>query len=52
MECFLNDLVCTTDDNGGVHSNSGVINRLFAVMADGGIYRLPSNESLTVSIDF
>ncbi len=27
---------CTTDDGGGVHSNSGVVNRTFALMVDGG----------------
>jgi len=29
---------CTTDDNGGVHVNSGVPNHLFALLVDGGVY--------------
>ena len=28
--------VCTTGDNGGVHSNSGVPNHTFALLVDGG----------------
>jgi hypothetical protein len=30
--------VCTTGDNGGVHSNSGVPNHGFALLVDGGTY--------------
>ncbi len=30
--------VCTTADNGGVHTNSGVPNHAYALMVDGGIY--------------
>jgi Zn-dependent metalloprotease len=30
--------VCSTDDAGGVHSNSGVPNHAFALMTDGGTY--------------
>jgi Zn-dependent metalloprotease len=30
--------VCTTGDNGGVHSNSGVPNHAFALLVDGGTY--------------
>jgi Zn-dependent metalloprotease len=30
--------VCTEDDNGGVHSNSGVPNHAFALLVDGGAY--------------
>eukprot|EP01038_Epipyxis_sp_PR26KG_P009629 gene9629-12965_t len=44
-ECFGNPSTtystyyyCGNNDSGGVHSNSGVINRLFAVLVDGGIY--------------
>ncbi|MET8519287.1 M4 family metallopeptidase [Nocardioides sp. NPDC004968] len=29
---------CTTDDSGGVHSNSGVINHHYALLVDGGAY--------------
>jgi Zn-dependent metalloprotease len=29
-------------DNGGVHKNSGILNRLFAVLSDGGQYEDPS----------
>ncbi len=29
---------CREDDNGGVHSNSGVPNHAFALLVDGGIY--------------
>ncbi len=29
---------CSTDDSGGVHTNSGVVNHTFALMVDGGTY--------------
>lgn len=29
---------CSTDDNGGVHSNSGVVNRGYSLLVDGGTY--------------
>ncbi|MCW2851613.1 MAG: Thermolysin metallopeptidase [Nocardioides sp.] len=29
---------CSTDDSGGVHSNSGVVNHSFALLVDGGTY--------------
>ncbi|WGY04255.1 M4 family metallopeptidase [Nocardioides sp. QY071] len=29
---------CSTDDNGGVHSNSGVVNHTYALLVDGGTY--------------
>jgi Zn-dependent metalloprotease len=29
---------CDTSDNGGVHTNSGVVNHLFALLVDGGTY--------------
>jgi len=29
---------CTTDDSGGVHTNSGVVNHTFALLVDGGTY--------------
>ncbi len=32
------DYSCSYDDNGAVHSNSGVPNHAFALMADGGAY--------------
>ncbi len=44
--CFANpgkvsdqsEYVCTTGDNGGVHTNSGVPNHLYALLVDGGTY--------------
>jgi len=30
--------LCTTGDNGGVHSNSGINNHAFALLVDGGTY--------------
>jgi Zn-dependent metalloprotease len=30
--------ICTTTDNGGVHTNSGVPNHAFALLTDGGTY--------------
>lgn len=51
-ECFFNpgstyseDYFCNEYDNGGVHINSGVLNRLFAVLVDGGEYENPSGGS-------
>ncbi len=40
---------CSEDDNGGVHSNSGVPNHAFALVADGGTYngRVVSGIGLT-----
>ena len=32
------DYACSTDDSGGVHTNSGVPNHAFAMIADGGSY--------------
>lgn len=29
---------CSTDDSGGVHSNSGIVNHTFALLVDGGTY--------------
>ena len=29
---------CDTDDTGGVHSNSGVVNHGYALLVDGGSY--------------
>jgi cysteine-rich repeat protein len=44
-ECFdnpgrvsSNDYWCSSDDGGGVHSNSGVPNHAFALLVDGGTY--------------
>lgn len=31
-------LACSTDDNGGVHTNSGIGNHAYALMVDGGSY--------------
>jgi hypothetical protein len=36
-------------DYGGVHYNSGVLNRLFAVLVDGGYISLNSTRSMTVA---
>ena len=30
--------VCSSDDNGGVHSNSGVVNHTYSLLVDGGTY--------------
>jgi bacillolysin len=56
-ECFINPgsvfsdaFVCTTSDEGGVHTNSGVPNRLYAVIVDGGEYEDPSNPSQRISV--
>ena len=59
-ECFnqpgdtYSDQVCCTTyyDGGGVHKNSGILNRLFAVVVDGGTYSDPTSttgETLTVA---
>ncbi len=57
-ECFYHpstvaslSYVCSMDDYGGVHANSGVPNRLFSVLVDGGKYDDPTNPGtqLTVS---
>eukprot|EP01006_Ploeotia_vitrea_P041396 TRINITY_DN66524_c1_g1_i2.p1 TRINITY_DN66524_c1_g1~~TRINITY_DN66524_c1_g1_i2.p1 ORF type:complete len:760 (-),score=-13.87 TRINITY_DN66524_c1_g1_i2:162-2441(-) len=55
-ECFGNpsttysdDFFCGTGDNGGVHYNSGVPNRLFAVLVDGGVFEHPGDgTTLTI----
>lgn len=41
--------VCTTADSGAVHSNSGVPNRLYAVLVDGGVYEDPAVAGQTVA---
>ena len=42
---------CTTyADNGGVHKNSGVLNRLYAVLVDGGQYDDPDTQGATISV--
>ncbi|MEZ4663297.1 MAG: M4 family metallopeptidase [Caldilineaceae bacterium] len=40
----LDQYVCTEDDGGGVHSNSGVPNHAFALLVDGGDY---NGQSIT-----
>lgn len=40
----LNEYVCSEDDSGGVHSNSGVPNHAFALLVDGGDY---NGQSIT-----
>lgn len=37
-------------DGGGVHQNSGVLNRLFAVLTDGGVYADPSDPDALITI--
>jgi bacillolysin len=32
------ELVCSAEDNGGVHTNSGIANHAYALMVDGGTY--------------
>jgi len=57
-ECFFNPgdtysdyYVCTTySDSGGVHQNSGVLNRLFAVLTDGGDYADPYTPAVVRSV--
>ena len=34
----LSTYTCSTSDNGGVHSNSGIINKAFYLMTDGGSF--------------
>jgi len=42
---------CTTyADSGGVHKNSGVMNRLYAVLTDGGEYTNPANPDEQLEI--
>lgn len=42
---------CTTyADSGGVHKNSGILNRLFAVLTDGGEYTDPNDPSEQLEI--
>lgn len=42
---------CTTyADSGGVHKNSGVMNRLYAVLTDGGEYTNPANPNQQLEI--
>lgn len=57
-ECFMHpgDVLsdyysCTTyADNGGVHKNSGVLNRLYAVLVDGGEYEDTDTSGQTISV--
>lgn len=56
-ECFYNpstvsssSYVCSVDDEGGVHANSGVPNRLFSVLVDGGKYDDPSNPGTQLTV--
>eukprot|EP00341_Mesodinium_pulex_P004758 CAMPEP_0116924236 /NCGR_PEP_ID=MMETSP0467-20121206/23375_1 /TAXON_ID=283647 /ORGANISM="Mesodinium pulex, Strain SPMC105" /LENGTH=801 /DNA_ID=CAMNT_0004602995 /DNA_START=19 /DNA_END=2424 /DNA_ORIENTATION=- len=51
-ECFCDPgttdspyFVCSTADSGAVHSNSGVPNRLYAVIVDGGVYADPASTT-------
>jgi hypothetical protein len=58
-ECFIHpgDVLsdyfsCTTyADNGGVHKNSGILNRLYAVLVDGGEYADPDSSGQTITVD-
>jgi Zn-dependent metalloprotease len=36
---------CGRQDNGGVHTNSGVLNRMYSVLVDGGVYADPNSSS-------
>ena len=49
---YSDQFTCTTYyDGGGVHKNSGILNRLFAVIVDGGVYDDPTSttgETLTI----
>jgi len=40
---------CSTGDNGGVHSNSGIPNHLFALLTDGGNYNSQSISGLGIT---
>jgi hypothetical protein len=45
-DTFSDQYCCTTYyDGGGVHKNSGVLNRLFAVLVDGGVYSDPASTT-------
>ena len=41
---------CGRQDNGGVHTNSGVLNRMYSVLVDGGVYADPNSSSKTLSV--
>jgi hypothetical protein len=57
-ECFFHPSTTTADyyscttyaDSGGVHKNSGILNRLYAVLVDGGEYVNPLDPSTTLSV--
>mmetsp|Transcript_25457 Transcript_25457/g.42907 ORF Transcript_25457/g.42907 Transcript_25457/m.42907 type:complete len:906 (+) Transcript_25457:32-2749(+) len=45
-DTYSDQYCCTTYyDGGGVHKNSGILNRLFAVIVDGGAYNDPSSTT-------
>jgi hypothetical protein len=45
-DTYSDQFTCTTYyDGGGVHKNSGILNRLFAVIVDGGVYNDPSSTT-------
>ena len=45
-DTYSDQFCCTTYyDGGGVHKNSGILNRLFAVSVDGGVYNDPTSTS-------
>lgn len=52
-DTYSDQFCCTTYyDGGGVHKNSGILNRLFAVLVDGGTYSdstSTTGETLTVA---
>jgi Zn-dependent metalloprotease len=44
---------CGDEDEGGVHGNSGVVNRLYSVLVDGGVYdEVPGSTAGQVAISF
>ena len=42
-------LVCSAEDNGGVHTNSGIANHAYALMVDGGTYNGHSINGIGLS---
>lgn len=44
-------LYCGFQDSGGVHTNSGVLNRMYAVLVDGGVYEDPSKAGSTLHVN-
>lgn len=50
-DTYSDQFCCTTYyDGGGVHKNSGILNRLFAVVVDGGSYNDPASPGATLDV--